>query len=81
MGTWPRHIDRFERQYDKAFVRDPIFGADLMDRIQKRVRVFFTLLQYDRHRGRGVGGPRGVWGASEKGGERVVVDFNAGVGG
>ena len=40
MGTWPRHIDRFERQYDKAFVKDPLSGADLMDRIHKRVQVF-----------------------------------------
>ena len=40
MGLWPRHIDRFERQYDKAFSRDPLFGADLMDRIHKRVQVF-----------------------------------------
>ena len=31
---------RFERQYDKAFARDPLFGADLMDRINKRVQVF-----------------------------------------
>ena len=41
----------------------------------------FTLLQHDRHRGRGVGDPRGVWGASEKVIERGVVDFNAGMGG
>ena len=40
MGTWPHHIDRFERQYDKAFARDPLFGADLMDRIHKCVQVF-----------------------------------------
>ena len=40
MASWPRHIDRFERQYDKAFSRDPLFGADLMDRIHKRVQVF-----------------------------------------
>ena len=40
MGSWPRHIDRFERQYDKAFARDPLFKADLMDRIHKRVHVF-----------------------------------------
>ena len=40
MGLWPRHIDRFERQYDKAFARDPLFGSDLMDRIHKRVQVF-----------------------------------------
>ena len=35
-----RHIDRFERQYNKAFARDPLFGADLIDRIHKRVKVF-----------------------------------------
>ena len=40
MGSCPCHIDRFERQYDKAFARDPPFGADLMDRIHKRVHVF-----------------------------------------
>ena len=40
MGTWPRHVDRFERQYYKAFARDPLFGTNLMDRIHKRVHVF-----------------------------------------
>ena len=40
MALWPRQIDRSERQYDKAFVRDPLFGSDLMDRINKRVQVF-----------------------------------------
>ena len=40
MASWPRHIDRFERQYDKAFARDPLFGENLMDRIHKRVQVF-----------------------------------------
>ena len=40
MGTWPRHIDRFERQYNKAFARDPLSGADLINRIHKRVQVF-----------------------------------------
>ena len=40
MGSWPHHIDLFERQYDKAFARDPLFGADLMDHIHKRVQVF-----------------------------------------
>ena len=40
MRTWPRHIDRFERQYDKAFAKDPLFGADFMDRIHKHVQVF-----------------------------------------
>ena len=40
METWPRHIDRFERQYDKVFPRDPLFEADLMDQIHKRVQLF-----------------------------------------
>ena len=40
MGTWPRHIDRFERQYDKSFARHPLFEADLMDCIHNRVQVF-----------------------------------------
>ena len=40
MASWPRHIDRFEWKYEKAFSRDPLFGADLMDRIHKRVQVF-----------------------------------------
>ena len=40
MASWPRHIDRFERQYDKAFSWDLLFGADLMDRIHKKVQVF-----------------------------------------
>ena len=37
MASWPHHIDRFERQYNKDFSRDSLFGADLMDRIHKRV--------------------------------------------
>ena len=40
MALWPRHIDRFEWQYDKAFARDPLFGAYLMNRIHKCVQVF-----------------------------------------
>ena len=39
MGSWLRHIDRFERKYDKTFARYPLFGADLIDRIYKRVQV------------------------------------------
>ena len=39
-GTWLRHIDRFERQYYKAFARDPLFRADLMHQIHKCVQVF-----------------------------------------
>ena len=40
MASWPHHIDRFKRQYDKAFARDTLFGVDLMYRIHKRVQVF-----------------------------------------
>ena len=40
MRTWPRHIDRFERQYDKAFANDTIFRVDLMDCIHQCVQVF-----------------------------------------
>ena len=40
MGSWLRHIDRFGRQYDKVFARDPLFGADLMDQVHKLVQVF-----------------------------------------
>ena len=40
VATWLFHIDRFERKYDKAFAKDPLFGADLIDRIHKRVQVF-----------------------------------------
>ena len=40
MGTWLRHIDRFERQYEKAFAKDSLFGPDLMDKIHKCVQVF-----------------------------------------
>ena len=40
MELWPRHIDRFERQYDKSFARDLIFGSDLIHRINKHVQVF-----------------------------------------
>ena len=40
MASWPHHIDRFERQYDKAFAMNPILGTDLMDRTHKSVHVF-----------------------------------------
>ena len=42
IAPWPRHIGRLKRQYDKDFARDPLFGADLMDRIHKRVQMFYT---------------------------------------
>ena len=40
MASWLRHIDRFERQYDKAFTREPLSGAYMMDIIHNRVQVF-----------------------------------------
>ena len=40
IASWPRHIDCFERQYNKAFARYPLLGADFMDQIHKHVQVF-----------------------------------------
>ena len=40
MVTWPRHIDLFERKYDKAFTGNRLFGADIVDRIYKQVQFF-----------------------------------------
>ena len=40
MGTWYRHIYRFKRQFDKAFARNRLFEAKIVDRIHKRVQVF-----------------------------------------
>ena len=40
MASWPRHVHCFGRQYDKAFTRDPLFGAVLMNCIHKHVQVF-----------------------------------------
>ena len=39
MRTQPRHIEGSERKYDKAFARDPLFKAYLIDRIHKCVQV------------------------------------------
>ena len=39
----PRHIDRFERKYDKAFTGDPLFRSDIVDRIHKWVQVLLQL--------------------------------------
>ena len=39
MATWSHHIDRFDRQYDKAITKDPLIGVDLIDSIHKRVQV------------------------------------------
>ena len=41
METWPSHIDRLERQYNKAFSKEPLFGADIINIIHKRVKFFF----------------------------------------
>ena len=43
MATWTCHINRFERQYDKAFSGNPFFGAYLINRIHKPVKVFLYL--------------------------------------
>ena len=40
MAIWTFHIDRFERQYEKTFFKDPLFGADLIEIIHRRVQVF-----------------------------------------
>ena len=40
MGTWPRHIERFEWKKHKAFANDSLFGDDLIDRIHKCVQAF-----------------------------------------
>ena len=35
MATYPRHICRSERQYDKVFAGHCLFGTDIVDRIHK----------------------------------------------
>ena len=42
METWYFNIDRFERQYSKAFSKDPLFRADLIGRFHKRIQVFLN---------------------------------------
>ena len=42
METWPYNIDRFKRKYNKAFAKDPLFGADLIDHIHEHVQVFLN---------------------------------------
>ena len=40
MASWPRHIDRFKRQYDKAFVKGPsLYWTELLD---QRVHVLMS---------------------------------------
>ena len=40
MATLSHHIDRFEKQYVKAFAGDRLFGAVIVDIIHKWVQVF-----------------------------------------
>ena len=40
METWPRHIDRFEWQFDKAFTGRRLFGEEILDQTRKRLQVF-----------------------------------------
>ena len=40
MSIWPRHIDRFESQYYKAFVGNLLFRANIVDLIHKGVQMF-----------------------------------------
>ena len=42
MGTWPHHIDRFDRKYNKALAKDPLFETELIDRIRKHGKVFLN---------------------------------------
>ena len=81
MGMWLRHIDRFDRQYNKTFAKDSLFGEDLMDRIHKRVQVFLhscnTTAIEDVEPG-----ALTEFGGLQKNVERGgVVDFEAGMGG
>ena len=62
MGLWPRHIDRFERQYNKAFAKGSSFWGGLNGLDPETFAGVLTLLQHDRHRGRGVRSPGRVWG-------------------
>ena len=80
MGSWPHYIDRFDRQYDKAFARDPIFGADLMDRIHKRVQVFLHSCNTTKTEEVESGALAEFGGLQKEGGERRIAHFNAVVG-
>ena len=39
MATWPHHIDRFDRQYDKAITKDPLIGVNRIYSIHKLEQV------------------------------------------
>ena len=36
----PRHIDRFDKKYDKAFTGNLLLGAGIVDRVDNRVQIF-----------------------------------------
>ena len=77
---WLRHIDRLERQYKKAFAKDPLFGAELIERIHKRVQVFLYSCNTISIKYMKSGGTGRVLGSTKKGGKREVVDDDAGMG-
>ena len=64
METWPRHIDRFERQYDKAFAKRSYLWGGFDGSYPQMCLGIFTLLQHNRHRGSGVRFLHVVWGDS-----------------
>ena len=80
MGMWPYHIDRFERQYEKAFARDPLFGADLIYRIHKLVQVFLHSCNTTAIEDVDLGALAEFWGIQKKLERGGVVNFNAGMG-
>ena len=40
MDTWSRPFEHFKRKYGKAFMGNPLFTANMVDRIHKRVQIF-----------------------------------------
>ena len=80
MGTWTRHIDHFERKYDKAFARDPFFGAHLMDLIHKRVQVLLHSCNTTTTEDMELGPLEEFGGDPEEGKEGGVFNFNSGMG-
>ena len=64
MGTWLHHIERFKRQYNKAFASESYLQGGFDGSYPQTCSGVFTLLQHDCHKVHVVGGLRGVWGAS-----------------
>ena len=50
MATWPFYIDRFKRQYDKAFVGNYLFKSDIVRSNQQEGTDVLLYLQYDFYR-------------------------------